>query len=79
MSYIRNEWGNKASMVYDDQVAELRKTLASRTGPYTEAELKAIPADANLPPSKHGLVDPAVPVAAGAAPAAAPAPAAATK
>ncbi len=79
VSYIRNEWGNKASIVYDDQVAELRKTLASRTGPYTEAELKAIPADANLPPSKHGLVDPAVPVAAGAAPAAAPAPAPATK
>jgi hypothetical protein len=79
ISYIRNEWGNKASIVYDDQVGELRKKLASRTAPYTEAELKAIPEDANLPPSKHGLVDPAVPVATGAAPAAAPAPAPATK
>ena len=76
VSYVRNEWGNKASIVYDDQVAELRKKLASRTGPYTEAELKAIPEGANLSPSKHGLVVPAVPVAAGAAPAAAPAPAA---
>ena len=52
--------------------AVLAKFVAD--GP-TEAELKAIPADANLPPSKHGLVEPVVPVAAGTAPAAAPAPA----
>ena len=65
-SYIRNEWGNKGSLIYDDQVAELRKGLASRTAPYNEADLKAIPPDANLTPSKHS-VDPA---AAAATPAA---------
>ena len=53
VSYVRNEWGNKGSLVYDDQVAELRKSLASRTVPWNEAELKAIPQDENLPPSKH--------------------------
>lgn len=64
-SFIRNEWGNSGSLIYDDQVAELRKTLSSRTAPYSEADLKAIPQDANLPPSKHSAA-PAVPVAAGA-------------
>ncbi len=76
-SYIRNEWGNTASIIYDDQVAELRKELSSRTGPFTEAELRAIPEDANLPPSKRAApaaVPAAAPAAAaGAAPASAPA------
>ncbi len=66
-SYIRNEWGNSASIIYDDQVAELRKTLASRTSSYSEAELKTIAQDANLPPSKRAVA-PAVPVAAGSPP-----------
>ena len=61
-SYIRNEWGNTSNVIYDDQVAEIRKQLSTRSGSYTEAEIKAIPQDANLTPSKHG----------GAAPAAAP-------
>jgi mono/diheme cytochrome c family protein len=69
-SYVRNEWGNKGSLVYDDQVAEVRKALAARTAPYTEAELKAIPQDANLTPSKHGTAPAA---AVGTPPAAAPA------
>ena len=77
-SYVRNEWGNKASLIYDDQVVELRKRLSTRTGPYTAAELAAIPQDANLPPSKHG--GPPAPAApalapAAAAPSASPAPA----
>ena len=79
-SYIRHEWGNQASMIYDDQVAELRKKLSTRTAPYVEADLKAIPQDANLTPSKHGGAPAAaVPVttAPPAAPAAAPASAAA--
>jgi len=70
-SYIRNEWGNKASVVYDDQVAVLRKELAARTASYVETDLKAIPQDANLPPSKHGGAAPAdsAAVSASAAPA----------
>lgn len=67
LSYIRNEWGNKASIIYDDQITEFKKTLTSST-PFSEAELRAIPVDANLPPSKKSA-----PPADGAAPAAAPA------
>lgn len=70
-SYIRNEWGNKASLIYDDQVGEIRKELSSRTGPFSEADLQAIPKDANLPPSKKAA-PPAAPASAPAAPAAAP-------
>ncbi len=72
-SYIRNEWGNQASLIYDDQVAELRKSLAARTAPYSEAELLAIPLEANLTPSKHSAAPAAaVTTPATAAPAAAP-------
>lgn len=82
LSYIRNEWGNKASIIYDDQITEFKKTLTSST-PYNEAELRAIPVDANLPPSKKSAppADGAAPAAAGAtapaagAPVTAPAPA----
>ena len=76
-SYIRNDWGNQASIIYDDQVAFLRKELAARTVSYVEADLKAIPQDANLPPSKHGGAPPAADAAA-AIPVAAVAPAAAS-
>ncbi len=51
LSYIRNEWGNKASMIYEDQINAVRKEIGNRS-PYTEAELRAIPQDANAPPSK---------------------------
>lgn len=54
MSYIRNSWGHQASLVYDDQVAEFRKELGARSTQFTEAELRQIPEDANLPPSKRG-------------------------
>jgi mono/diheme cytochrome c family protein len=70
-SYIRNEWGNQASLIYDDQVAELRKSLAARTAPYSEAELHAIPLEANLTPSKHAAA-PAAAVSTPAAPPSAP-------
>lgn len=73
-SYIRNEWGNQGSLIYDDQVSALRKKLANRTGPFSEGQLKDIPQDANLPPSKHGGAAPSDPAAAAAAgPAATPA------
>ena len=81
ISYIRSDWGNGASIVYDDQITEFKKTLTG-TALYPEAELRAIPQDANLPPSKHGGAAPADPAAVSAsaaptapAPAAAPAPA----
>lgn len=75
-SYIRNEWGNTGSLIYDDQVKVVRAKLAARTAPYTEAELKQIDTEGNLPPSKRNAApaEGAAPAAAGApAPAAAPA------
>lgn len=51
LSYIRNEWGNSGSIIYEDQYAAF-KAENPRSGPYSEAELRAIPQDENLPPSK---------------------------
>lgn len=45
-SYIRNEWGNKAPLIYDDQVAAVKVEIV-RQASWTEEELKAaIAADA---------------------------------
>src|SRR5688572_7260223 len=49
LTYIRQEWGNKAGPVSAAGVTALRKELASHSGSFTEADLKAVPDDANLP------------------------------
>jgi mono/diheme cytochrome c family protein len=49
LTYIRQEWGNTAGPVSPEGVAALRKELANHPGSYTEADLQAVPADANLP------------------------------
>jgi mono/diheme cytochrome c family protein len=64
LTYIRQEWGNSAGPITPEQVAAGRKEFASRAEPWAEADLLAVPADAELPGGE-------------AAPAAAPAPAAA--
>lgn len=43
LSYIRNSWGNEASMVTPEQVAAVREAHAGRTQPWTGPELKALP------------------------------------
>ena len=43
LSYVRNSWGNKASMVTPEQVAKIRDATASRHGPWSATELLAIP------------------------------------
>ncbi len=50
LSYIRNEWGNKGSLIYEDQIDALMKELGTRPS-YNEAELRSIPEDANAPAS----------------------------
>jgi mono/diheme cytochrome c family protein len=40
LSYIRNAWGNKASIVTAEQVKKVRAELAGRSQPYTGDELK---------------------------------------
>jgi mono/diheme cytochrome c family protein len=49
LTYIRQEWGNKGGPVSAAQIAALRKELASHPESFTEADLKAVPEDAELP------------------------------
>lgn len=51
LSYIRNEWGNKASIIYEDQINALSKELGNRPS-YTDTELRAIDENANAPASE---------------------------
>lgn len=43
LSYIRNTWGNKASVVTAEQVKKVRAELGNRSQPYTADELKKLP------------------------------------
>jgi plastocyanin/mono/diheme cytochrome c family protein len=49
LTYIRSDWGNNAPPVAPEGIAALRRELASRTDSFVEADLQAVPADANLP------------------------------
>ena len=49
LTYIRSEWGNNASPVAPEQITALRKELAGRNESLVEADLHAIPEDAELP------------------------------
>ena len=52
LSYVRNAWGNKASVIYEDQIKALKTEIGDRPGPFNEADLRAIPQDAGAPPSE---------------------------
>ncbi len=47
-TYVRSAWGNAAPEISAEKVGIVRKELASRSTPYTEAELGQIPADAKV-------------------------------
>jgi mono/diheme cytochrome c family protein len=47
-TYIRQEWGNKAPEISEAKVLAAKKEFAAQTAPWTEAQLKEIPADANF-------------------------------
>ena len=49
ITYIRQAWGNKGGPVTAASIAALRKELASRQASFTEADLHAVPEDAELP------------------------------
>jgi mono/diheme cytochrome c family protein len=49
LTYERSEWGNNASPVTAEQIAALRKHLASHPESFTEPDVLAVPADAELP------------------------------
>src|SRR6478672_13328048 len=48
LTYERSDWGNSASPVTAEQIAALRKELASHPESFSEPEILAIPADAEL-------------------------------
>jgi mono/diheme cytochrome c family protein len=61
LTYVRSEWGNKATPVSAPQIAALRKELASKTDSWTEGDLKNIPADAELPGGEGSAAPPGQP------------------
>ena len=48
LTYIRQEWGNKGGEIEPGQIAHARKEYKDRVDSWTEADLKAVPADAVL-------------------------------
>jgi len=54
LTYERQEWGNHGGSVTKEQIAALRKELASHPGSFVEADLHAVPEDANLPGGEEG-------------------------
>ena len=62
LTYIRNEWGNSAPPITAEQVAKVREETAAQTEPYTQNQLKAIPAvtfESAAPPAPAGEATPA--------------------
>jgi mono/diheme cytochrome c family protein len=59
LTYIRSDWGNKGGPVSAAQVAALRKELASHPDSFTEADLKAVPEDAEMPGGEPAGAKPA--------------------
>ena len=72
LTYIRNEWGNSAPPITAEQVAKVREETAAQTEPYTQNQLKAIPAvKYDAPPAATPAEGEAVPPAPAEAPPAA--------
>jgi mono/diheme cytochrome c family protein len=59
LTYIRQEWGNKGGPLAAAQIAALRKELASHPDSFIEADLKAVPEDAELPGGEPAGAKPA--------------------
>jgi len=59
LTYVRQEWGNKGGPVATAQIAGLRKELASHPDSFVEADLKAVPEDAELPGGEPAGAKPA--------------------
>ena len=75
LTFIRQEWGNKGGPVVPEGIAALRKELAGHAESFTEPDLKAVPADADLPGGAPAAPKPGEAAKPGAPPQASPAPA----
>jgi mono/diheme cytochrome c family protein len=73
LTFERSSWGNHGSPVTADQIAALRKELASHTASFIEADILAAPDD-DLPGGEAGGAKPGEPPSPGASPAASPQP-----
>jgi mono/diheme cytochrome c family protein len=60
LTYERQEWGNKGSPVTKEQIAALRKELASHPASFTEADLHTAP-DEDLPGGESQGAPPGAP------------------
>src|ERR1041385_7715254 len=67
LTYERSEWGNHGSPVTKEQIAALRKELASHPGSFTEPELKTTP-DEDLAGGEQGAAKPGEQAKGGAPP-----------
>ena len=54
LTYIRSEWGNTGGPVSAEGIAALRKEIAGHAASFKEADLKAVPDDANMPGGEAG-------------------------
>jgi mono/diheme cytochrome c family protein len=70
LTYVRQEWGNTGGPVGAEGVGALRKELAGRAESWTEPDVLAVPADADLPGGAP--LAPGAAAKPGASPAAAP-------
>ena len=61
LTFIRQEWGNTGGPVAAAQISALRKELATRKESWTEPDLLAVPADANLPGGEPAAAKPGEP------------------
>jgi mono/diheme cytochrome c family protein len=68
LTYERSEWGNNASPVTKEQIAALRKELANHPESYTEPDILAIPAEAELPGAEAAPPKPGEAAKPGASP-----------
>jgi mono/diheme cytochrome c family protein len=68
LTYERSSWGNHGSPVTKEQIAALRKELASHPGSFTEPDIQATP-DENLPGGEAEAAKPGEPPKATTSPA----------
>jgi mono/diheme cytochrome c family protein len=68
INYERSAWSNKGAPITPEGVAALRKELAGRTESYTEPDILAVPADANLPGGAPPTPAPGAPAQPGGSP-----------
>jgi mono/diheme cytochrome c family protein len=61
LTFIRQEWGNTGGAVALEGIAALRKEIVNHPESWTEPDLLAVPADANLPGGEPAAAKPGEP------------------